>query len=198
MKKITAFLLLLTLPLLSGCEKRLFHFIVTIDRSATIPVNITGSFSQTATITEQHILGALDIPEGATITGVDIESISLRAVIRDGNQASALNVSGRIIENGQSRNLFSDYPVPLVAVNAPFIGLNALIEDGIASLRNKINGYVKRIDNSSFQIQVSGTTVTANQRALLDLDFKIKATVKYDECLEVPLGASGDDCATAP
>jgi len=197
MKKITAFLLLLALPLLSGCEKRLFHFIVTIDRSATIPINITGSFSQTATITEQHILSALDIPEGGTITGVDIESISLRVVVSSDNQASALNISGRIIENGQSKNLFSSYPVPLVAVNAPLIGLNALIEDGVASLRNKINGYVRRIDNSSFQIQVTGTTVRTDQRAHLDLELKIKATVKYDECLDVPLGSSGDDCPSA-
>ena len=197
MKKFTAFLLLLSLPLLSGCEKRLFHFIVTIDRSAIIPINVTGSFSQTATITEQHILSVLEIPEDGTITGVDIESISLRVVVSGDNQASALNLSGRIIENGQSKNLFSNYPVPLVAVNAPLIGLNALIEDGVAALRNKINGYVKRIDNSSFQIQVNGTTVQANQRAHLDLDLRIKATVKYDECLDVPLGSSGDDCPSA-
>jgi len=198
MKKITPFLLLLILPLLLGCEKRLFHFIVTIDRAATIPIDVTGSFNPLpVTITEQHILGALDIPEGGTVTGVDIESISLRVVVSGDNQATALNLSGRIIENGQSKNLFSNYPVLLAGVNAPVIGLNALIEDGVASLRNKINGYVKRIDHSSFDIQVSGTTVRANQRAHLDLDLRIKATVKYGECLDVPFGSSGDDCPSA-
>lgn len=196
MKKITAVLLILALPLLAGCEKRLFHFVITIDQTPTFPIDQTGAFGQTLTITEQDILRALDVPDGATITGVDIESLSLRIAPKDGNAARALSVSGRIIENGQTKSMFNDYPIPLVAVNAPFVGINALIEDGISSLRNKIDGYVKRIDNSSFQIQVSGTTTPANARALFDVNLKIKATVKYDECLDVPLGASGEDCNT--
>jgi hypothetical protein len=197
MKKIAAFLLLLPLPLLSGCEKRLFHFIVTIDQTAPFVIDQTGAFNQSVPITEQAILSALDVPEGGTITGVDIESLSLRVAVKNGNQATALNVSGTVTENGQTRSMFTNYPVPLVAVNAPFIGLNSLIEDGISSLRRKINGYVKRIDNSSFLITVSGTTVPANARALFDINLKIKATVKYDECLDVPLGSSGDDCPSA-
>lgn len=81
MKKITALLLLLALPLLSGCEKRLFHFIVTIDRTAPFVIDETGSFNEIVPISEQNILSALEIPEGGTITGVDIESISLRVVV---------------------------------------------------------------------------------------------------------------------
>jgi hypothetical protein len=188
---------LLALPLLSSCEKRLFHFIVTIDQTAPFVIDQTGSFNQTVPITEQDILRALDVPETGTITGVDIESLSLRVAVKDGNQATALNVSGTITEGGQTKSMFTNFPVTLVAVNAPFIGLNALIEDGISSLRRKINGYVKGIDNSSFQITVSGTTVPANARALFDVNLKIKATVKYDECLEVPFGSSGDDCPSA-
>jgi hypothetical protein len=196
MKKTIACLMLLALPVLSGCELRLFHFVVTIDKTPTFPIDQTGAFSRSVTITEQDILSALDIPKNATITGVDIESMSLRVVVKEGNQATAITVRGAVIENGQVRPLFNDKTetVPLVGVNVPYIGLNALLEDGVASLRRKINGYVKRIDNSTFQIQLSGTTVPASARALLDINLKIKATIKYDECLEVPLGEGGEDC----
>jgi len=196
MKKTIACLLLLAMPLLSGCEQRLFHFLITIDQTPTFPIDQTGPFSQTVTITEQDVLRALNVPENATITGVDIESLSLRVVVKAGNQARAINVNGAVIENGQVKPLFNNKTetIPLVGVNVPFVGLNALIEDGVASLRNKINGYVKRIDSSTFTIRLNGTTVQATERALLDINLKIKATIKYDECLEVPLGEGGEDC----
>lgn len=199
MKKLIACLLLLALPLLSGCEQRLFHFLITIDQTPTFPIDQAGAFSQTVTITEQDVLRALNVPENGTITGVDIESLSMRVVVKNGNEARAINVSGAVIENGQVRPIFNNktQTIPLVGVNVPFAGLNALIEDGVASLRRKINGYVRRIDNSTFTIRLNGTTVPDNSRALLDINLKIKATIKYDECLDVPLGEGGEDCPSA-
>jgi hypothetical protein len=195
MKKISAFFLLLALPLLAGCEQRLFHFVVTIDQTPTFPVDQTGAFSRRVRITEQDVLRALDVPEGGKITGVDIESLSLKVVVKSQNQANALSVSGRISDGQGTSNMFTNYPIPLAGVDTPFIGLNALIEEGIGKLRRKLDGYVKKIDNSAFDIEVSGDSFpTTGQRVVLDLLLKIKATVKYDECLEVPLGEGGEDC----
>ncbi len=194
MKKITACFLLLALPLLAGCEQRLFHFVVTIDQTPTFPIDQTGAFSRSIRITEQDVLRALDVPEGGKITGVDIESLSLKVVVKPGNTAPALSVSGRISDSQGQSTMFQNYPIVLSGVDASFVGLNDLIETGISKLRNKINGYVMKIDNSAFDIEVSGDTVPSGQRVVLDLQLRIKATIKYDECLEVPLGEGGEDC----
>lgn len=196
MKKITACLLLLALPLLSGCEKRLFHFIVTIDKTPTFAVDQTGAFDEAVVITSQDVLSALDIPEDARITSIDVEGLALKVVVKPGNQAARLKVSGEIYDVGQNKSkMFENYPIVLAGVDVPFIGLNALIEAGISKLRSKLNGYVKNLDNSAFVIEVSGDSDPPGQRVVLDLQLKIKATVKYDQCVEVPqLFSSGEEC----
>lgn len=196
MKKITACLLLLTLPMLAGCEKRLFHFIVTIDKTPTFAVDQTGAFDEAAVITSQDVLSALDIPEDARITSIDVEALALKVVAKPGNQASRLKVSGEISDVGQNKSkMFENYPIVLAGVDVPFIGLNALIEAGISKLRSKLNGYVQHVDNSAFVIEVSGDSDPPGQRVVLDLQLKIKATVKYDQCVEVPeLFSGGEEC----
>jgi hypothetical protein len=198
MKKIIACIPLLALLMLTGCEKRLFHFVSTINQSPTFTFDNTGPFSQRIVITSDRIKAALDVPSDGRITGVDIESLSLRVVVKPGNVASALSVTGATINSsGQRKVMFQNYPVPLVAVNAPIIGLNELIADGISELRGKLNGYVKDIDNTSFVIEVSGnsTLPAPGQRVVIDLNLVIKATVKYDQCVDVPqLFSSGEEC----
>lgn len=194
MKKIIACLPLLALLMLTGCEKRLFHFVATINQSPTFTFDSTGPFVQRVVITSDRINAAIDIPADARITGVDIESLSLKVAVKPENRATALSVTAVTINANQQRKvMFQNYPLPLVGVNVPVIGLNALVEDGISELRGKINGYVQNTDNTAFIIEVSGNS--GGQRVAIDLNLIVKATVKYDQCVEVPqLFSSGEDC----
>lgn len=197
MKKITACLPLFALLLLTGCEKRLFHFVATINQSPTFTFDSTGPFVQRVVVTSDRIKAAIDVPSDARITGVDIESLSLRVSLKPGNSATAMRVTGVTINaNQQRKTMFQNYFVPLAGVNVPVIGLNALIEDGITELRGKINGYVQNTDNTAFVIEVSGdSSPSSGQRVALDLNLIVKATVKYDQCVDVPqLFSSGEDC----
>jgi len=197
MKKIIACLPLLALLMLTGCEKRLFHFVATINQSPTFTFDSTGPFVQSVVVTSDRIKAALDIPADARITGVDIESLSLRATVKSENKATAMRVTGVIITaSQQSKKMFENYIVPLVGVNVPVIGLNALIDDGISELRGKLNGYVQNTDNTAFVIEVSGdSSPSSGQRVAIDLNLVVKATVKYDQCVEVPqLFSSGEEC----
>lgn len=197
MKKIIACIPLLALLMLTSCEKRLFHFVATINQSPTFTFDNTGPFVQRVVITSDRIKAAIDVPSDARITGVDIESLSLRVTVKPENRASALSVTGVTINANQQRKvMFQNYPVPLVGVNVPVIGLNSLIEDGISELRGKINGYVQNTDNTAFVIEVSGNSSPASgQRVTIDLNLIVKASVKYDQCVEVPqLFSSGEKC----
>ncbi|MDZ7359197.1 MAG: hypothetical protein ONB46_00510 [candidate division KSB1 bacterium] len=197
MKKKIMCLPLLAVLLLTGCEKRLFHFIATINQTPVFNVDQTGAFKKSIQISSSLVRSQLDIPEDARITQLDIESLSLRVEVKSGNQASRLSVSGTILDVGQQRQkqMFKDFPVVLVGVNAPFVGLNSLIADGISELRGKLEGYVKNLDTGSFFIEVTGDSNPPGQRVLVDLHLVIKATVKYDQCVEVPqLFSSGEEC----
>jgi hypothetical protein len=197
MKKKIIYVPLLALLLLTGCEKRLFHFIATIDQTPVFTFDSTGPFVQRVVITSDRVKAALDVPEDARITGVDIESLSLRVAVKPENRATALSVSGTIINANQTRKkMFENYPVVLAGVNTPFVGLNSLIADGISELRGKLDGYVKNIDNTAFVIEVRGdSSPSSGQRVAIDLNLVVKATVKYDQCVEVPqLFSSGEEC----
>ena len=196
MKKLTASVLLLAL-LLTGCEKRLFHFVATVEEAPVFAVDQAAPYQQTIIITRESVLSRLSLPSDARITGVDIESISLRVVAKSGNQASALQATATIADavDPVPKPMFEDYPVVLAGADAPFVGLNALIEAGISKLRSKLDGFIKDLDNAPFSIQVSGDSIPSGQRVVVELHLAIKATIKYDQCVEVPtVFSSGDDC----
>jgi len=196
MKKIKIILPLCAVLLFIGCEKRLFHFIATITQSPTFPINITGNFQLPIQVNSTAFQNAFDIPAGGRITRVDIESLALRAAAKSGNQATALQVSGVIIENGGiPQTLFERETITVGGADAPLTGLKTLNDAGIGKLRRKLEGYVKNTDNQSFEIRLTGNTVPSGQRLVADLQLVVIATAKYDQCLEVPgLFSSGEKC----
>jgi hypothetical protein len=197
MKKLSASVLLLALLLLTGCEKRLFHFVATVEEAPVFPVDQTGAFRQTVRVTREDVMSRLNLPTDARITGVDIESLALRVVVKSGNQASTVQATGTIADAAEPvpKPMFENYPVVLAGADTPFIGLNALIESGISKLRSKLDGFIKDLDNAPFDIQVSGDSIPSGQRVVVELHLAIKATIKYDQCVEVPtVFSSGDDC----
>lgn len=188
---------LLVLVLLSwGCEKRKFFFNVPLKLPPTFTVNDMGSFSRTEIITESDILAALDVPDGAEITEINIESLSVRVEVLPNNQANALSISGLVYDLGQPKaQVFTDYPIVLAGANAPFVGLNSLIAGGVAKLKTKLNDIVKRIDNASIYIDLNGTVAQGDQQISAIIHLRISGNVKYAECLDVAtFMGGGEDC----
>jgi hypothetical protein len=198
MKLIKIILPLCALIVFVGCEKRLFHFVATITQSPNFPINTIGDLRlPPIPVFSAAFHDAFDIPAGGRITRVDIESFTLRAVEKAGNQATALRVTGVIIEDGgvQQTILFEQDTIVVGAADAPLSSLKTLNDAGIENLRRKIEGYVTNTDTQTFALQLSGEILPAGRRLVIDLQLVLKATAKYDQCLEAPgLFSEGEKC----
>jgi len=195
MKKCVTSILILTLPFILGCEKRLFRFVATIDQTSVFTLStVYGNFAEQQFIARNDVLGKLDIPKKAHITDVKIESLSLKVIKRPENKAPAMTVSATVFGTRVPGRMFDPVTVPLVGVDVPFVGLNALIESAIDGLKDKFKAYIQALDNTSFSVQVTGNSVPTGQQIALDLQLIIKATVEYEECVETLEGTGGDKC----
>jgi hypothetical protein len=195
MRKLVTSILILALPFILGCEKRLFHFVATIDQTSVFNLtNVFGQVQETQIITRDDVLGKLDIPKKAHVTDVKIESLSLKVIKRPENKAPALTVYATVFGSNVPGRVFDPVTVPLVGVDAPFIGLNALLESAIDGLKDKFKGYILGLDYTNFSIQVTGNSVPSGQEIALDLQLIIKATVEYEECVDTIPGTGGEKC----
>jgi hypothetical protein len=201
MRKLFTSILILTLPFVLGCEKRLFKFAATMDQTSVFTLStVNGSFAEEQFITRSDVLGKLDIPKKAHITDVKIESLSLKVIKRPENKAPAMTVYATVFGTRVPGRMFDPVTVPLVGVDAPYFGLNALIESAIDGLKDKFKAYIQALDNTSFSVQVTGNSVPAGQEIALDLQLIIKATIEYEECVETIPGTGGEKCddSTSP
>jgi len=178
-----------------GCQKKLFHFVVPLKKVAVVSVNQRGEFGGIDRIKAADIRNALKVPDDGTITGVDIESLEIRVRVLTGNEASWLKLSGYVIDNGKPLLLFDKKSVPLIAVDAPYGGLNALIESGVDRLKAKINDQVKKVNDADIEVGLAGDSDPVGKLIKVDIDFKITATVKYDQCVKVFDFIGGEDCS---
>jgi len=197
MKRILVCIPLLALLMLTGCEKRLFHFIATITQSPTFPINaISGAFqSLPIPVVSSVIQNAVAIPAGGQITRVDIESLALHTMAKSGNQVDSVKVTGIIIEAGVPQRIFGVETIIIGGVDAPLVALKTLNAAGINQLRIKLEGFIKNTDNQPFAIQLSGDLMPSGRRLTADFKLVVTATAKYDQCLEVPgLFSSGEKC----
>ncbi|MGA9365378.1 MAG: hypothetical protein WBW16_13520 [Bacteroidota bacterium] len=195
MRKLVTSILILTLPFILGCEKRLFRFVATIDQTSVFTLSsVNGNFAQEQFIARDDVLGKLDIPKKAHITDVKIESLSLKVIKRSENKAPAMTVYATVFGTRVPGKMFDPVTVPLVGVDAPFIGLNALIESAIDGLKDKFKAYIQALDHTSFSVQVTGNSVPTGQQIALDLQLIIKATVEYEECVDTIPGTGGASC----
>lgn len=196
MKRIlfTAFVVALTINL--GCEKKIFEYTTTINQSTTYTINDVGTFLKSASITRQSVARAFSLPSDARVTELQIESLSLRVDLGAGNEASAMTASGVKTPGGF---MFQNFPVVLGALDPdkPFVGLNALIEDGIGKLKSEIEGWVKGTGTSSqLTIELRGDSVPANKRMVFTISLEIKASVKYEQCERTLRDTGGAECGS--
>jgi hypothetical protein len=200
-KKFATWLLMLTLPLLLGCEKRLFNFVTTIDLTSLFSVSsANGHFSEEYTITQVDVVGKLNIPLKAHVTDVEVESIFLRVTVRPQNQAQAVMFDGLFREYEDVVGWSADHPlftgqtVDLEGVKKPF---NAPVtEQSTANLKDLLSSYILGgrdvLKETMFSVQ--GESVPAGQQVSLDFQLVVRGTVKYEECVDTIPGTGGEKC----
>lgn len=190
----------LMLLLSSGCVNRLFKYTVTINQSTQHTVDdADGVFVTSAFLSRTAVARALNLPEGARVTELNIESLALRVSVPSTNQAVSVTVTGTMQRSvsGSTHHLFRNQLIPLVGVNTPVIGLNSLIEDGIETLRSELESFVKGLGSGTLvEIALAGTATPSGSRVTVTIHVEIKGTVKYERCEEVleVLGDVGEPC----
>jgi len=188
-------LILFVIPLMAmECENRKFEFVATMNLDEVFEIDNTGAFSEYAVVTRDEVLSFFDIPESAEIEDVNIESMAVRVVVLDDNEASVISLTGEVQLGSSKPAIFNGYPVPLFSPDNAFYGINTLISDGISGIRSKLERYLEGSDIEPFTIQLSGdSSPTAGNRIHITLTLRIVGTVKYYECLEVPFFVEGGD-----
>jgi hypothetical protein len=193
MKKYTL-LILAILMMAMECENRKFSFIATIDYDKTYVVDQAGPFDESATITRSEVLDMFDIPDDATIKSVNIENISAKVVVLDGNQASSVLLSGYLKLGSGKKEVFNNFPAVLTAVDASFIGLNSLIADGVNGIKTKLEAYLMGSDTAPFEMHVAGDSApSGSQQINVQIIIKIKGNAEWERCEEVPWFIEGGE-----
>jgi hypothetical protein len=191
MKKYYLFILVAPFLFAFGCEKRTFEFVATIGTNENYLVDQSGHFTESSTITRDEVLERLDIPDEAEITAVNIESAAVEIIVLDDNAATAVNLSGVVKLGSSNPDLFKNYPVPFQLAE---YAINALISAGVDGIENKLENYLMGSDIDPFEIELTGdSSPTAGNRIHVQILLKIKGSVKYNECMEVPFFMEGGD-----
>ncbi|MEO8167162.1 MAG: hypothetical protein ABI623_02885 [bacterium] len=182
-----------------GCDNKLFQYDVSVDQTGQFIIDDADGIYTTSTfISRTSVAKAFNLPDGARVTSLQIESLSLKVVTGAGNAATDVTISGYLgTSPTTTQTLFNRVSVPLGGLDIPFIGLNSLIESNIGKLRTELENFVKGVGTGSLiQLAVSGTTTPAGSRLVLTINMSIKATVHYERCEEILKGMSdGPACA---
>jgi len=200
MKRLIIAGLLLSVPLVMGCEKMFYNFLISFPVSKTFEVDQPGSFGGNATYSVQDINDALDKPGDTEVpdNGISIESLSLRIETREGNAATGATVSGTVLntETSQWDMVFSDFFIPIpdsVGEDTTVVILN-LGNVGITTLRQQIEAIVTDdLAASSFQVDFEGDTEPSNQQIVAGITLVIKGTSEVEQCLNAFM-SSGESC----
>ncbi len=188
MKTLLLYSIVLSGLFLSGCQERYFKYTVNMNISGTWHINQTSSFNASSFLTS-----TLNIPSDADITEVNIESLTLTPRVLTGHTATSVQASAVIRDcTGAQQTLFPNQSLALVGIE--FIPDN-VITAGVAKLQSLVNDFAKSKTFPSCNQVILAGTVSGGQ-AVLDIDYSIKATIKYGRCEEILsiFGSTGGDC----
>ena len=187
--------LMMIIPILStGCENRKFEFVGTINVDNTYEVDQTGFFDKLYEVSRGELLNLVDIPEDAEVTEVNVEKMLIKVIVLDDNKATTVTLSGAFDPGTGKIKLFDDYPATLVAVDAPYMGLNDVIAEGVGRLKQKIEAVLKGKDDTGFSVWVYGDSwPTSGNRIHVNIIFRISGSVKYTQCESVLFFIEGGD-----
>ena len=199
MKKMLLYTTVLVATLNLGCENKLFRYTVSVDQSGQFVVDDPDGVYITSTfISRTSVAKSFNLPDGARVKELKIESLSLSVVVASTNAATAVTVNGYVGRVATTNNrLFNQATIPLVGADLPIFGLNALIEENIGKLQTELENFVKQRGTASLvEIAISGVSVPPSRRISFTIQMHIKATVQYERCEEIIKGMSeGPGCA---
>lgn len=180
--------LVISILLMSGCSDRYFRYTADLDLKGTWHINQTSSFNATSFLT-----ATLDIPSNADIIEINVESLTLYPHVLTGHTAASVQASAVIRDcSGVQQTLFPNQTLSLIGIE--FVPDN-VIAAGVAKLQSLVNDFAKNKQFPNCDLVILAGTIPSG-RAVLDIDYSIKATIKYGRCEQIfaPLGGAGGDC----
>ncbi len=193
MKKLLLYSCAFSILFSSGCETRLFKYTVSIDQTGQFVVDDPdGVYISQTFISRTSVARAFNLPEGARVTELKIESLSMSVDVASTNRAISVTVTGYLGRSATStQTLFRQVPVVLAGANIPGIGLNDLIASKVGELQTELENFVKGVGTGQLvDLAISGTSTPAGSRISFTINMHIKATVKYERCEEILKGMS--------
>jgi len=182
--------------LCSGCDSRNLTFVSNLKLNRMFMVDNTGPFTDSWTIQPSDVKGDLNIPSDAKVDKVTIESISIKVVIQERNNATGVNINGGLNIDGHVDVLFNDYPAPFELIDDPLVGLNSLLDDKVQAMRARMEQYLKQGTGEPFSVVISGTPTPPDERLNVDIYVNIKGSVTYHQCVDVPMDMIGGEKCT--
>jgi hypothetical protein len=198
--RIKTFILFVVLPLTlscEGCVRQQYSVTGTFPLSRTFTIDETGSFQGGDLITADDIRDALDIPQDACITSVDIQGISLKYKLLPDNAATSVTVSGFVEEIGGTGRTFAfeDYLLPMPVGYVQQAIVTGLLATGISAIQERIEGFLTGLGSQAFVVGVVGDASPAGSRVNIDLTLTIRGSFQYAFCIDVfDFMAEGPEC----
>jgi hypothetical protein len=171
----------------------LFKYTVSVDQTGQFVVDdVDGVYLTSTFISRTSVARAFNLPEGARVTKLNIESLSLNVVVANTNAANAVTVTGYLGRSATAtQTLFRQVPVVLAGADIPGIGLNDLIASKVGELRSTLEDFVKGIGSAQLvELAIAGTSTPPGSRIAFTIHMHIKATVEYERCEEILKGMS--------
>ena len=204
MKRYTFLLASISLLFLNACETKRYELVVNKNLDKVFIINEQGPFELEELVTENDLLGLVDLPQTATIKKIEISakprpSIKVYPLNEEGNEANAISISGYTQDGGTlvKKNFFKKETrtVPLIGVDAPFVGLNSLIAEGIGSIEKNLNKLANDVADENFVVGISGdSSPFGGNQIILGVIVRMTLTITYEDCVTVPFGMGDDEC----
>lgn len=198
MKKIyiISFISLLFIASCDFVETKVLDLKAIINFSPDVPYSgddDDGAFFESETIDPDVILDEIEDLDTETLSEVNISSLNLRLVERNGNQANTLRLSGYYQDNNTPQTaLFQDYILDIADFTGselkPISGYQAT---GINILTDKVFQIIKRNDFESFVISMEGVAIDAGgnesgDHIRLDIYVELETEAIFSEEVDLP------------
>lgn len=188
---------ILTLALVAvastACDGRTVTVTPTFTRTFAFSFDSNNGTTETATLTEDDIIGELDLPADAIISSIDIERVLLTLAPGTGNDASTATLTFSYAAQGFT----DDLDITLSAIDQQPV--DALVATTLRAMESDVYGLAT--GTGPFAITVQGdisNIASTGSRLVLDADLYVRFTLTYTFCEDLGFGpfGPGADCIT--
>ncbi|MEM6632774.1 MAG: hypothetical protein AAF694_24090 [Bacteroidota bacterium] len=184
--------------LLTGCENRLFELTIYPYFDQTFIVSESFRFDEAEQITEDKIENEIDLSEDAEIKTIEISAVRIIVTPQSGNEAEEIDFEAQIItpENDVIPMLDQNaISVKLPTESGEELVFTDIRSEAVLSMRQTANEYFTGFAVEPFVIRIQGETTDPSQENIrLNVNVVVDFSVVYEECIEVPTGAGGEEC----